>query len=159
MAGNVKDMEKQPLAATPGMGSIGIERLIALGNYENIRVGYVKSFALAQEKPDDVYAEVRAKVDGWAADLRFQKDNVKKMVDDALPPPSGKLAQAMDSLKPFTDRLIITESPHAIYVKTRGRMSREDWGEVNALIRAAGGEYKGTKQGLEGKDVHWEIPK
>jgi hypothetical protein len=152
-------MEKQPLAATPGMGSIGIERLIALGNYENIRVGYVKSFALAQEKPDDVYAEVRAKVDGWAADLRFQKDNVKKMVSDALPEPEGKLAQIMDALKPFTDRLTITDSPSMIYIRTRGRMTREDWGECNTLIRAHGGSWRGTKEGLEGKDVHWEITK
>ena len=152
-------MEKQPLAATPGMGSIGIERMVNLGNYENIRVGYVKSFDHSQEDPDKVYAEVRGIIDGWVADLRFGQQEVKKLVEEALPPPSGKLAQVMDSLKPFTDRLIITESPHAIYVKTRGRMSREDWGEVNALIRAAGGEYKGTKQGLEGKDVHWEIPK
>lgn len=152
-------MERTPQAATPGMGSIGIERLIALGNYENIRVGYVKSFALAQEKPDDVYAEVRAKVDGWAADLRFQKDNVKKMVDDALPAPTGKLAQVMDYLKPFIASLIFTDSPYAIYIKTRGRMSREDWGEINVAIRAQGGEWRGTRDGLEGKDVHWEIPK
>ncbi len=84
---------------------------------------------------------------------------VKKLVEEALPAPSGKLAQVMDALKPFTDRLTITESPHAIYVKTRGRMGQKDWGECNVVIRAQGGEYKGTKDGLEGKDVHWEIPK
>jgi len=152
-------MEKQPLAATPGMGSIGLERVVNLGNYESYRIGYVESFALAQEKADDVYARVRAKVDGWAAEIRFAKDNVKKMVDDALPAPTGKTAQVMDALKPYSDRLLITDAQSVILIKTRGRMSHDDWGEVNALIRANGGEYKGTKQGLEGKDVHWEIPK
>jgi len=152
-------MEKQPLAATPGMGSIGLERVVNLGNYETYRVGYVKSFALAQEDPDKVYAEVRAKVDGWAADIHFQKDNVKKMIDDALPAPTGKTAQVMDALKPFTDRLTVTDGPSVIFIRTRGRMSKEDWGECNVRIRAQGGAFHGTREGLAAKDVHWEIPK
>jgi len=152
-------LEKQGLGTTPGMFSVGIERTVNLGNYENIRVGLVQSYSRLETEPNVAYAEVRGIIDGWVADLRFGQGEVKKLVEEALPPPSGKLAQVMDYLKPFTDRLIITESPHAIYLRTRGRMTRDDWSECNSLIRAQGGGWKGTKDGLEGKDVHWEIPK
>jgi hypothetical protein len=152
-------MEKNTPFPRAGLGSIGLERVVNVGNYETYRVGYVKSFAFAEEDPDKVYAEVRAKVDGWAEEIRFKKDNVRKMVADALPAPSGKLEAVMDALKPYLDRLIVTDSPSVIFIKTRGRLDSNTWKEANVIVRAQGGQWKGTKDGLEGKDVHWEIPK
>ncbi len=152
-------MEKQPLHGSPGMFSVGIEATVNLGNYENRRVGLVMSFSAEQTKPEDAYTQVRAIVDGWAADIRFQKGNVDKMVSDALPAPTGKLAQVMDALAPHTHRLLITNAPSVILVKTRGRLDRNTWGEIDTLVRGQGGAWKGTRDGLEGKDVHWEIPK
>lgn len=152
-------MEKQPLHGSPGMYSVGIEATVNLGNYENRRVGLVMSFASEQTKPEDAYAQVRAIVDGWAADIRFQKGNVQSMVNEALPPPTGKTAIVMDALKPYMDRILITDAPSVILIKTRGRMEREKWGELDVIIRAQGGSWKGTRDGLAGKDVHWEIPK
>ena len=138
-------MEKQPLAATPGMGSIGLERVVNVGNYETYRVGYVKSFSLTEEDPDKVYAEVRAKIDGWAEEIRFRKDNVRKMVSDALPAPTGKLEQVMDALKPYLDRLTVTDSPNVIFIRTRGRLDANTWKEANVIVRAQGGQWRGTR--------------
>jgi hypothetical protein len=84
---------------------------------------------------------------------------VRKMVSDALPAPSGKLEAVMDALKPYLDRLTVTDSPSVIFIKTRGRLDSNTWKEANVIVRAQGGQWRGTKDGLEGREVHWEIPK
>lgn len=141
------------------MFSVGIEATVNLGNYENRRVGLVMSFSALETKPEDAYTQVRAIVDSWAADIRFLAGNVKKMVSDALPAPTGKTAAVLDTLQPFIDRLTVTDAPSVILIKTRGYMKPDDWKELNVLIRAQGGSWKGTQSGLAKEAVHWEIPK
>jgi len=174
-------IEKQPLAATPGMFSVGMEATINIGNYENIRVGLVQSFAEAETKHRDAYLFVLGQVTAWAAELhdkypvepapraappiRRASETMPTKPAQATPstPPSPALnpkrAALMDALGGHASRLIITEREDMIIIRTRGQLERDAWSEVNVLVRGQGGSWRGTKDGLPGKEVHWEIPK
>lgn len=65
----------------------------------------------------------------------------------------------MDALGVLVSRVIITEREDMLIIRTRGQLERQTWGEINVLIRGQGGVWKGTQEGLPGKEVHWEIPK
>ena len=130
-----------------------------LGNYENVRVGLVMSFHESETPPSNAYVKVKGIVDAWATEIRLGKAEVQKIVDKALPAPSGRMNEIMDALKPYAHRLTTTETSQTVIVRCRGRLEREAWAEVDTLVRGFGGKWLGTREGLQGKDVHWEIPK
>ena len=152
-------MEKQGLGTTPGMFSVGMERTINLGNYENIRIGFVESFARSETDPHDAYVKIKAMLDNWIHELPPLQE------PKAAPPKvtsaewSAKAKAAMDALASHISRVIIVEREDMVIIRTRGKLERETWGEIDTLVRGQGGSWKGTRDGLPGKEVHWEIPK
>ena len=174
-------MEKQPLAATPGMYSVGLEATVNIGNYENIRVGLVQSFAEGETKHRDAYLFVLGHVTAWADEIHEKypveppparapptgyKAPVREARPGEVPPPaapavpvSGKRNIIMDAIRPYLDRVTMTETERAFLVRTRGQMERGTWGDLNTIIRAEGGKWIGTREGEDPKNVHWEIPK
>ena len=174
-------MEKQPLAATPGMFSVGMERTINLGNYENIRIGFVESFARSETDPHDAYVKIKAMLDNWIHELPPIRPPPKSTETDLNPPihrdstppklpeappirvklveGSAKRNALIDAIAPYAHRVQVTETSTAIIVRTRGQLERETWGDIDTLVRGQGGSWRGTKDGLPGKEVHWEIPK
>lgn len=152
-------MEKQPLAATPGMFSVGMERTINLGNYENIRIGFVESFARSETDPHDAYVKIKAMLDNWIHELPPIRPPPKSTETLQPPAQSGKMGALMSALGGHASRLTITEREDMIIIRTRGQLERETWNEINVLVRAQGGSWRGTQDGLPGKEVHWEIPK
>lgn len=66
-------MEKQSLAGTPGMFSVGIERTIKTGDYENIRIGFVESFHISETEPHDAFVRIRQMLDNWVHELPQQE--------------------------------------------------------------------------------------
>ena len=152
-------MEKQPLAATPGMFSVGMERTINLGNFENIRIGFVESFARSETDPHDAYIKIKAMLDNWVHELPARQPEQTAPPRTAPPGQSPKMGAVMDALGGHASRLTITEREDMIILRTRGKLERETWGDIDTLVRGQGGQWKGTRDGLAGKDVHWEIPK
>jgi len=152
-------IEKQPLAATPGMFSVGMERTINLGNYENVRIGFVESFARSETDPHDAYVKIKAMLDNWVHEFPARKP--EQTAPPKAPPPgqSLKMGAVMDALGGHASRLTITEREDMIILRTRGQLERETWGDIDTLVRGQGGSWRGTRDGLLGKEVHWEIPK
>jgi hypothetical protein len=56
-----------------GKFQVSVERVVNLGNYESLRVGLAEVLDLATEKPDEAYARVLGKVDGWTKQLKPTK--------------------------------------------------------------------------------------
>lgn len=152
-------LEKQGLGSTPGMFSVGMERTINLGNFENIRIGFVESFARSETDPHDAYVKIKAMLDNWVHELP------PPVLPKAAPPKvtsaewSAKAKAAMDALGGHVSRLTITEREDMIILRTRGKLERETWDDIDTLVRGQGGAWRGTRDGLAGKDVHWKIPK
>ena len=152
-------MEKQPLAATPGMFSVGIERTIRTGDYENIRIGFVESFARSETDPHDAYVKIKAMLDNWIHELPARQPEGGIPPKPTIPASTGKMGALMGALGGHASRLIITEREDMVIIRTRGKLERETWGDIDTLVRGQGGSWRGTKDGLPGKEVHWEIPK
>ncbi|MGA2785300.1 MAG: hypothetical protein ABSF09_11440 [Candidatus Bathyarchaeia archaeon] len=53
-----------------GKFSVSVERVVNLGNYETLRIGLAEVLDLASEKPEDAYARIMQKVDGWTSQLK-----------------------------------------------------------------------------------------
>jgi hypothetical protein len=141
------------------MFSVGMERTINLGNYENIRIGFVESFARSETDPHDAYVKIKAMLDNWVHELPPRQPEQTAPPKTAPPAPTGKLGAVMAALGGHVSRLIITEREDMIILRTRGQLERETWGDIDTLVRGQGGSWRGTKDGLPGKEVHWEIPK
>jgi len=152
-------MEKQGLGTTPGMFSVGMERTINLGNYENIRIGFVESFARSETDPHDAYVKIKAMLDNWIHELPPLQEPKAAPSTPPSPTLNPKRATLMDALGGHVSRLIITEREDMVIIRTRGKLERETWGDIDTLVRGQGGSWKGTRDGLPGKEVHWEIPK
>ena len=152
-------VERQGLGTTPGMFSVGMERTINLGNFENVRIGFVESFARSETDPHDAYVKIRAMLDNWVHELPASKPQETPPIKVKVTEGSAKLNDVMGALAPFAHRLTITERDDMVIVRTRGQLERETWGDVDTLVRGQGGAWRGTKDGLPGKEVHWEIPK
>jgi hypothetical protein len=174
-------VEKQTLILAPGIYSIGMWRLVNIGNYENVTVGFAEGFSRSETDPHDAYVKIKAMLDNWVHELPARKP------DPVAPPQassrplvptrqdvyreqalqrevvretqSAKLNAVMDALGGHASRLIITEHEDMIILRTRGKLERETWGDIDTLVRGQGGSWRGTKDGLPGKEVHWEIPK
>ena len=151
--------ELKPVSLKPVTFTVNVERVVKLRDYETERIGFCGTFQGDQCTPKQAYECVSDIVNKWATEVVFKVQATKRMVENALPGPSGALEKLMDVIRPYADRVIVTENPVALNVRTRGRLEREAWGDLNTLIRGQGGSWKGTKDGVAGKDVHWEIPK
>jgi len=152
-------IERQGLGTTPGMFSVGMERTINLGNYENIRIGFVESFARSETDPHDAYVKIKAMLDNWIHELPPVRAPEKPPVKVPVPVGSAKLNALMDALGVNISKVTITETATAIIIRTRGQLYKNTWDEINVLVRGQGGEWRGVRDGLPGKEVHWEIPK
>ena len=56
-----------------GKFQVSVERVVNLGNYESLRVGLAEVLDLGGEKPEDAYARILQKVDGWTKHLKPAK--------------------------------------------------------------------------------------
>jgi hypothetical protein len=154
MSEELKSVNLKPVTFT-----VNVERVVKLRDYETERISFGATYPGDQCTPKQAYEYVSDIVNKWAVEVVFKVQAIKREVENMLPGPSGKLDKLMDAIKPYADRVTVTESPTTLNVRTRGRLEREAWGDLNTIIRGQGGSWKGTKDGVAGKEVHWEIPK
>jgi hypothetical protein len=152
-------MEKQPLAATPGMFSVGIERTINLGNYENIRIGLVMSFGEAWTNPQQGYEKVKEFVDAWYKELKPTIEEIREMVLKALPPPGPTIGNIPPGLAEFSRHLNFTPTERALEIRATEFLGKPTWTKINEAVKAQGGRWIGTQIVGSKGDIHWEIPK
>lgn len=152
-------MERQPLAASPGMYSVGVERTVNLGNYENIRIGLVKSFHDSQTSEDDAYAHVKDTVDEWAMKLKPSKKEIKEMVEKALPTPQPQIGNIPPGLADFAQHLEINETSNHIRIRLTRYVGKPLWDKINGQVKNLGGRWVGERETGDKRDVYWEIPK
>jgi hypothetical protein len=53
-----------------GKLSVSVEKVVNLGNYESLRVGFAEVLELGVEKPEDAYARILEKVNDWTGQLK-----------------------------------------------------------------------------------------
>ena len=58
-----------------GKFSVSVERVVNLGNYESLRVGFAEVLELGVEKPEDAYARILEKVNSWTKELTPAKSS------------------------------------------------------------------------------------
>jgi hypothetical protein len=68
-----------------GKFSVSVERVVNLGNYETLRIGLAEVLDLASEKPEDAYARIMQKVDGWTSQLKPAKPTTNTVVKPVAP--------------------------------------------------------------------------
>lgn len=56
-----------------GKFSVSVEKIVNLGNFENVRIGLQESFDLSSVSRDDAYKTLYVKVDEWASKLKPAK--------------------------------------------------------------------------------------
>jgi hypothetical protein len=102
-----------------GKFSVSVERVVNLGNYETLRVGLAEVLDLAAEKPEDAYARILGKVNGWTSQLKPEKpmSSTGRTHSESLPvattqPPSSSEGTRLQENRAKPEPTIGKEDPY-----------------------------------------------